>query len=412
MRKLIVILLIITIGLFAKPLFVFTQDTTISDIDELNKRISEKREKIQKLEESIAQVKKDIDKKKLEAVSLKNQLSILDNRITQVELDIEATQEKLDTLNLEIEALEMGIGMKENTISRQKEMLAEFIRTINYEKDKDYLEILAAYDNFSDFYNRIQHLQFIEKDLGASAKSLRIAKTELEDKKSQTEERKQSYEGLKQDLEEKKKDFNEQVFDKENLLFQTKSSEGTYQTLLSNLRKQYQQIEQEIASTEREVREKLSAQEKLQKAQDANYNGLFSWPTQSRYVTAYFHDPEYPFRNVFEHNAIDIRAGQGTAVKAASSGYVARAKTCTKSSCYAYVMLIHSNGLSTVYGHLSTITILEDQFVTRGDIIGYSGGTPGTVGAGPFVTGPHLHFEVRKNGIPVNPLDYLVKDWE
>lgn len=414
MKKALFIIIFIIIGLSFRPYLVFsdTENTsTDAEIELLNKKITEKKAKVKKLEESIAQVKKDIAKKKLEATSLKNLIAILDNRATQIELDIEATEEKLDTLTLEITSLQIKIARKENDIDRQKEMLSELIRTLNYESDKNYLEVIAAYDNFSDFYNRMQYLQVIQEDLGKSAKTLRIAKTDLEDKKNNTEERKGSYESLKIELSEKKKDYDEQTFEKENLLFQTKSSENAYQTLLENLRKQYQEIEAEIASVEKEVRSKLEAQKKFSNNNDSSFGGLFSWPTQSRYITAYFHDPEYPYRYIFEHNAIDVRSGQGTPVKAAASGYIGRARTCSSSSCYSYIMVLHADNYSTVYGHLSKIIVSEEQFVTRGDIIGYSGGTPGTVGAGPFVTGPHLHFEVRKNGIPVNPLNYLSRDW-
>ena len=415
MKKIFLILFVIITGLLIQPFFAFSQSDgsggESQEIAELNKKIAEKRVKVQELEKSIAQVKKDINKKRLEATSLKNQISILDNRTTQIELDMEATEEKLDTFTLEINALELEIGIKTKDITRQKEMLAELIRTLNYESGLGYIEVIAVYDNFSDFYNKLQYLQVIQADMGKSAKGLRLAKAELENKKDSAEKRKNSYEELKTELEEKKNDYGEQIFNKENLLFQTKSSESAYQTLLGNLRKQYQDIEAEIASVEREVRNRLEAQNKLDKIGDSAAGGLFSWPTQSRYITAYFHDPDYPYRYVFEHNAIDIRSGQGTAVKAAASGYIARARHCSSSQCYSYIMLIHSDNFSTVYGHLSKIVVSEDQFVTRGDIIGYSGGIPGTVGAGPFVTGAHLHFEVRKNGIPANPLNYLIRDW-
>jgi len=253
----------------------------------------------------------------------------------------------------------------------------------------------------------------LQRDIGNSVQSLKIANAELQEKKTQTEVRQKSYEELQQELEDRKKDFEEQTFLKSDLLAQTQSSELQYKTLVSNLRSQYESVENEITGIEKEVRLKLAEQQNTNGNQLSNEDkeGLLSWPTPSRYITAGFHDPSYPYRYVFEHNAIDIRAAQGTVVKAVASGYVARAKHCSDSSCYAFVMLVHSGGLSTVYGHLSNIVVKEDQFVARGDLIGYSGGTPGTAGAGPFVTGPHLHFEVRKEGIPVNPLGYLVKDY-
>jgi len=411
MKKILLLVLILIVGFSIQPILVLSGNTGGNkvEIDQLNEVIAGKKAKIKQLEQSIADFKNKIKQKRLEAVSLANQMSIIDNRVAQVELDVEATQEKLDSLVFEIEVLGLSIEDKEKVITKQQSMLAELIRTIYQNDDKSYIEIAASYGNFSEFYNRLQYLQTMEKDMGASVRGIKIAKTDLEEKKIQTEERKKNYEDLKKELTEKKTDLEEQVFLKQDLLVQTHSSELKYNTLLGNLKKQYQQIENEVSSIEQEVRRKLESGNKLKVI--TGDSTKLSWPTQSRYITSRFHDPDYPFRHVFEHSGVDIRAGQGTALKAAGSGYIARAKHCSYSSCYSYVMIVHSSGISTVYGHMSGITVTEDQFVTRGDVIGYSGGTPGTVGAGPFVTGPHLHFEVRKNGIPVNPLNYLVKDW-
>ncbi|MBU0660861.1 peptidoglycan DD-metalloendopeptidase family protein [Patescibacteria group bacterium] len=380
------------------------------EIEVLNKKISDNKAKVKDLEKSISTYKTKINQTRLEAVSLSNQMSILDNRTAQVELDIEATQHKMDTLELEIEALDIQVEKKEEVLFRQKQLIAELLRTIQQSDQKKYIEIAAAYDNFSEFYNQIQYVETVEEGLGNSIKTIRVTKEALEKAQIQKTERRETYESMKEDLVHKKEALEEQLYMKEHLLAQTQSSELTFNTLLSQLKQEYQQVENEISGIEDEVRRKLEAQNKLNgtKVQD---DGKLSWPSDSRYVTAYFHDPDYPFRHIFEHNAIDLAISQGTPLKAAASGYVARARHCDSPACYSYVMIVHNNGLSTVYGHLSGITVQEDQFVARGDLVGYSGGRPGTNGAGPFSTGAHLHMEVRKDGIPVNPLNYLVKDW-
>ena len=189
---------------------------------------------------------------------------------------------------------------------------------------------------------------------------------------------------------------------KETLLVQVNSSETEYQRLLRESKAEQQEAASEIASMEKLIRAKLAT---LQgKELEFNENGLV-WPVKKNVITAYFHDPDYPYRHIFEHPAIDIRAGQGSVLKASASGYVARAKDAGMG--YSYIMIIHGDGISTVYGHVSKIMVNQDDYVVQGQTIGLSGGMPGTPGAGRLTTGPHLHFEVRKDGIPVNPLNYL-----
>ncbi|MBU1630090.1 M23 family metallopeptidase, partial [Patescibacteria group bacterium] len=88
----------------------------------------------------------------------------------------------------------------------------------------------------------------------------------------------------------------------------------------------------------------------------------------------------------------------------AAGGYVAWNKT---GRMYGnYTMIVHPGGIATIYAHLSKFIAKPDTYVERGDVIGLSGGRPGDPGAG-LSTGPHLHFEVRQDGIPVNAENFL-----
>ncbi len=132
----------------------------------------------------------------------------------------------------------------------------------------------------------------------------------------------------------------------------------------------------------------------------------FLWPTEPmRGISAYFRDASYAAVFGVGHNAIDIPAYQRTPIRAAADGVVYVAKD--NGYGYSYIILAHSNGFMTVYGHMNEILVEEGQIVPDGFVIGLSGGMPGTKGAGYMTTGPHLHFEVLHNGIHVDPMDYL-----
>ena len=100
------------------------------------------------------------------------------------------------------------------------------------------------------------------------------------------------------------------------------------------------------------------------------------------------------------HAGVDISAAMGTPVHAAADGIVSRAEYY---GGYGKLITIdHGNGMSTRYGHLSRFDCVPGQEVRRGDVIGYSGSTG-------RATSPHLHFEVRLGGTPVNPHPYLLR---
>jgi len=117
--------------------------------------------------------------------------------------------------------------------------------------------------------------------------------------------------------------------------------------------------------------------------------GAFGWPT-SGVITQKYWD---------RHRAIDIGAPLGTPVVASDSGYVV--KTGWSKYGYGYFIVIdHGNGFQTLYAHLSAIYVKVGQSVGKGEVIGAVGSTGRS-------TGPHLHFEIRKNNVPRNPLLFL-----
>jgi murein DD-endopeptidase MepM/ murein hydrolase activator NlpD len=104
--------------------------------------------------------------------------------------------------------------------------------------------------------------------------------------------------------------------------------------------------------------------------------------------------------NLQFHGGIDIANRTGTPIVATADGRVVTA-TYDKGGLGNMVMLDHGNGMATRYGHMSKIKVMAGQIVKRGALIGYIGSTG-------YSTGPHLHYEVIKDGHPVNPIDYII----
>ena len=191
------------------------------------------------------------------------------------------------------------------------------------------------------------------------------------------------------------------------LLDETQSQEDKYQALLSQANKEHEQIQAEVAAIEADIKKILEEERR----KDSNFSftpgdGTLAWPIQPiNGISAFFHDPSYIRFFGVDHYAIDVPTPQATSIHAPADAYVVKYRNAGLG--YSYILLNHGNGLSTLYGHVTGSFVTEGDVVKQGDIIGQTGGAPGTPGAGWRTTGPHLHFEVRENGQLRDPLAYL-----
>lgn len=398
-------LLLIFTGLISSAPFVFGESSNYdAEIDELNLKIQNQKKQIDNLKTKQQEYQAQIEAKRNDRITLSNQLSLLENHLVKSQMDIEGTNLEIDKTNLEIQKIEIDSANLDAKIEEQKIHITSLLRLVYKQDQVSTLEMLLLNDSLAEFLNQAKYLEDTNKEIGESVEDLRLDKERLENNKLVLSEKDSELLALKNKLEEKKDNLLYEQESKTFILEETRSSEKEYQSLLLQAKREQDQAMADIANAERLIRKKMSEkdQQKLN-----NGNNTIAWPVPKNVIVAQFHDTDYPYRNIIgEHSAVDIRAKQGTTIVAAADGYVAKVKfDGTKN--YAYIMIIHGNGLATVYGHVSAAYVLTDQYVTQGQAIGRSGGMPGGVGSGPFTTGPHLHFEVRKDGLPVNPENYL-----
>lgn len=386
--------------LFCHPLPGRTADDSILN---LNQKIEGKKKQISDLQKQGEAYRKKIQETQKRAINLQNQIYILDSSINKTELDIQTKGLEIEELELELELVQAQMAKETRQMEEMQLKMSEILRTINQFESRGYLAIFINQNSFSEIFDKLHQEEILNNTLVSQLQTVKQIKNSLKKNEEVLGGKKEEATAAKDRLNETKITLGEEKGLKKRLFGETKASEGEFQKLLTELRAAEAAIDSEIVTLEKNVRQKLQVTDPLLDAQ-----GRLSWPINpARGITAYFHDAEYPFRYLFEHSGLDIRISQGMPVQSAAGGYVAKIFNGGVGNKPSYVMLIHANNLTTVYMHVSSINVAQDTYVSRGQIIGASGGTPGTSGAGRWTTGPHLHFEVRKNSVPVDPLGYL-----
>ncbi|NLW55165.1 MAG: peptidoglycan DD-metalloendopeptidase family protein [Firmicutes bacterium] len=355
--------------------------------------------------EDLKEINRLIESTKRQLTSTTQQEKSVLSSLLASQQELARIERELETLEAKISTTQQGITRLEKELAACQQELDRLTRLLQSRKEKynrrltaayklgpmSYLEMLVAAENFSDLVSRFEMLAyFLRSDRRlmeeVSALQAKVASEQraYQSKKRELEQERLSYTKLLRAAEQQRRQQAVLVKQTEEQLKRVQADRRSLERALDELEETSRRIEEELKRRQRE--------------EGALGTGTMIWPVQGR-ISSRFGLRFHPIlkKNRF-HSGIDITIPTGTPVKAADSGRVLMSQW---NGGYGYfIALDHGNGLSTAYAHNSRLLVKEGEMVTKGQVIAYSGNTG-------LSTGPHLHFEVRVQGAPDDPMKYL-----
>lgn len=328
---------------------------------------------------------------------------------------------------------EMQVKLKEEQakLEKREKVFRVRIRDIYMHGQLSYLDVVLGAKDFNDFANRVDLLRrVIAADMDLIT-AIRQQRDEIQQVQQELESQRQKQSVLKENAAQKKAEIEQHKKEQQAILYKAETDKATAEEAYRELEASSQSIGEMLrqraaaraaaaaaAEAEAAAQQQASASSQADTGdtgdvgtsddsgstepdysyQPVSGSGAFIWPVNGVITSPYGYRTHPIFGTTIYHSGIDIGVDYGTPVHAADSGVVVEAGWI---SGYGYAVVIdHGNGLSTLYGHNESLNVSSGQSVSQGQVIAYAGSTGNS-------TGPHVHFEVRSNGDPVDPSAYL-----
>ena len=323
----------------------------------------------------------------------------LDGDVRDQQAAIDLTASQISVLDRKIRETEADIAGREAHLTVREQLLQQRVRSMAKHDGVSYLELVFTSTSFNQMVDRLVIMQAIVRSDNHLISDLRDERAAVARTRDDLAvQRKQRADLLARQQDQKSRleatrASQQQAYDYQRVL------EAQYESQRRELEREAAAIKAQIADLQKQYDAEASAL--------GGGNGKFIWPIQSRNITQRFgcsdllgepYDPNCPTRHT--HTGLDIGGDYGVPIYAGDSG-VASSNCGGYGGGYgSYIVLIHGNGWSTFYAHLSGCVAQNGQAVRRGQVIGYEGSTG-------YSTGAHLHFEIRYNNVPQNPCAFL-----
>ena len=389
------VILAVTAALLTPNFAVFGEDEDLQNqLSDVQNRMAQESEKKAQAEAVIGSVNDRL-------YAIQQQLEAAQRDYQAVANELKATEEKIAATQAELEKTRARLQVREGVFTKR-------VRDIYMHGQLSYLDVVLGAKDFSDFSNRLELLRRIIdaditliSDIRQERAAIETAKQELETQRARQAQLRDQAAAKRDEIESRRKE-------QQAILYQAQNDKAVAEQAYN----EYQQSSQAIAEMLRQRAADRAAQAAAAAAQASSGggggssdsyqpvsgSGAMIWPVNGVVTSPYGYRTHPIFGTTIYHSGMDIGVDYGTPVHAADGGVVVEAGWI---SGYGYAVIIdHGNGLSTLYGHNQELAVSEGQSVSQGQVIAYAGSTGNS-------TGPHVHFEVRANGDPVDPSAYL-----
>lgn len=404
------------------PLFTFfllianaNESLLLDKVDDLSKEYRAKNTELTNLNSNTSLLENRLDETKLEIQSLAKTLEqldtfikIADEKAKLAENQFSNFKKKLSQINFETQLANQNF---DNSLLNYNKLLVDFYIELNSIDTLSIPELNIFNPNsYSNNLENINYLSTLETSLDSSLSKIHNQLIEKRSLQSNIVASTSNLANLKELLEARRLQARITKLSKEKLLEFTKGEQLVYEDLLKKAQEDQLIVEKQvldILESYSKMKNQLIDGTSLDETFFGKNKNLLSWPVDpSRGITAKFKDTAY--KNLFgvPHNAIDIRANMGTKITAPADGVVLKV-VGGNGNDYHYIMIAHADGVVSLFGHVYDEYVEVGDKVKRGQVVGLTGGMPGTKGAGFLTTGPHLHFEVFKDGKRIDPLTLL-----
>lgn len=405
-----------------------TLDDLRAEQEELQKKIAENKKKLASLESDInnqeaylSTLDSDLAYTRNQIDNLLEQKDIIDSQVKAVEDTIKSYQNEIEQINSDIVTANSKIKTAQKNVKTAYNNLSDRLVSAYITGNDTNLKILLSSDSIATFLTRLEMMKRVSEN---DAALINKFKAEIEVLKLSKESLKERTKSLAE-KKEKIKEENQSLYDKQKELKQTQSqleaAKKSLETQYANTQAYKAKLDKNSASYKNLIAKQQAEEEAAEKAIDdyiaahASHSGgsggnvvdsstKFSFPLDypGVHVTSKFGK-----RNLWGkwegHGGTDFAAAgiYGASIYASRGGTVIYTDPTGQKTTYGkYIIIDHGDGYTTIYAHCSKILVSQGQTVSRGQVIGKVGDTG-------RVSGPHLHFEIRKDGERQNPMNYV-----